>query len=89
MITDSSTIAIPITAKARQQAQQFAQEQANPAKQRQVYRNTLAVCAVQTYLRSQLQLSAQGTVLFGCGGFVFTGDWAVGMSACGIGGKGL
>jgi hypothetical protein len=51
MITDSSTIAIPITASARQQAQQFAQEQANPAKQRQVYRNTLAVCAVQTYLQ--------------------------------------
>jgi hypothetical protein len=51
MITDSPTIAIPITAKARQQAQQFAQEQANPAKQRQVYRNTLAVAAVQTYLQ--------------------------------------
>jgi hypothetical protein len=51
MFTDSSKISIPLTSTARQQAQQFAQAQANPTKQQQVYRNTLAVQAVNTYLQ--------------------------------------
>lgn len=49
--TENLTISIPIPQLARQTAQEFAQEQPNQEKARQVYLNTLAVQVVNTYLR--------------------------------------
>lgn len=49
--TQDLTITLPIPASARQVAQQFAQEQPNPEKAAQVYRNTLAVLLMRDYLQ--------------------------------------
>jgi len=45
------SLTIPLEPQAHNYARQFASEQANPAKGKQVYLNTLAVCGVQTYLK--------------------------------------
>src|SRR6476646_6081923 len=45
------TFTIPLPITAHQQAQHLRQLQANPRKAKQVYLNTLAVCAVNQYLR--------------------------------------
>ncbi|MBE9031908.1 DUF1822 family protein [filamentous cyanobacterium LEGE 11480] len=50
MLIDTA-IAIPLTHSDRQQATDFSQGQVTPARQLQVYRNTLAVCAVNIYLQ--------------------------------------
>ena len=44
------TLSIPLTLAAHHQAQLFYQQHPNPLKAKQVYLNTLAVEAVQTYL---------------------------------------
>jgi hypothetical protein len=46
-----SSIAIPLDHDAHHYAQIFAQQQATPGKGKQVYLNTLAVCAVHNYLK--------------------------------------
>lgn len=46
--TSSSSIRLALTA--HRWAQQFSRQQANPVKAKQVYLNTLSVCAVQMYL---------------------------------------
>ena len=50
-ITFSEALNIPLTIEAHRYAEQFAAEQATPEKGKQVYLNTLAVVAVQTYLK--------------------------------------
>jgi hypothetical protein len=49
--TDSLTVQVALTPEAHRWAEQFAAEQATPEKGKQVYLNTLAVCAVQEYLK--------------------------------------
>lgn len=49
--TEKPVIVIPLGTVAHQLARQFASEQSTPYKRRQVYLNSLAVCAVNTYLR--------------------------------------
>jgi hypothetical protein len=49
--TEASIIAMPLTNADRQTAQQFAQQQLVPEKAEQVYRNTLAVLAVDHYFQ--------------------------------------
>ncbi|WP_254449321.1 DUF1822 family protein [Anabaena sp. UHCC 0253] len=49
--TEQQSISIPISAKFRDTALQFAQEQANPEKAKQVYLNTLAVQVINNYLQ--------------------------------------
>lgn len=49
--TADFTISIPISSAFRQQAEQFAQEQPTPEKEKQVYLNTLAVQVVHIYLQ--------------------------------------
>jgi hypothetical protein len=48
--TETLTISIPLIQADRQTAQQFAQEQPNPDKAKQVYDNAIAVLAVNHYL---------------------------------------
>lgn len=48
---EEKLIPMPITQSAQQIALQFASEQPNEPKALQVYLNTLAVCAVNNYLR--------------------------------------
>ena len=50
-LTQSSPITILLDRKAHNYAQQFASQQATPEKGKQVYLNTLAVYAVDTYLK--------------------------------------
>lgn len=50
MQSEEDTLTMPITLKAHQQAQQFWQQQPNTQAAQQVYLNTLAVQAVQSYL---------------------------------------
>ena len=50
-MTTKTSITIPLETQAHNYAQQFASEQANPAKGKQVYLNTLAVYGVHTYLK--------------------------------------
>jgi hypothetical protein len=45
------TFTVPLTASNRRLARQFQQQQTKPIKAQQIYLNTLAVCAVQFYLR--------------------------------------
>ncbi len=47
----SDAVSIPITVDARSTAKRFADQQLTPQKARQVYQNTLAVLAVNNYLR--------------------------------------
>jgi hypothetical protein len=47
----SLTFTVPLTPSNRQLAKQFQQQQTNPIKAQQIYLNTLAVSAVQFYLR--------------------------------------
>jgi hypothetical protein len=47
---ESAVFTMPLTLKAHQIADQFRQQQSNPQKAKQVYLNTLAVLAVQSYL---------------------------------------
>ncbi|GAB4131684.1 MAG: hypothetical protein Fur0046_00810 [Cyanobacteria bacterium J069] len=49
-IMELASLPIPLNQTAFQHAAQFAAEQATPGKGKRVYLNTLAVCAVQTYL---------------------------------------
>jgi hypothetical protein len=49
--TETLTISIPLIQADRQTAQQFAQEQPNPDKAKQVYDNAIAVLAVHHYLQ--------------------------------------
>jgi Protein of unknown function (DUF1822) len=49
--TEALTISIPLIQADRQTAQQFAQEQPNPEKAKQVYDNAIAVLAVNHYLQ--------------------------------------
>jgi hypothetical protein len=49
--TEQQSISIPISAKFRDTALKFAQEQPNPEKSKQVYLNTLAVQVVNNYLQ--------------------------------------
>lgn len=49
--TEDWSIPVPLTLEILQIAQQFANEQPIPKKAQQVYFNTLAVCAVNNYLR--------------------------------------
>jgi Protein of unknown function (DUF1822) len=49
--TDPLTVQVAITPEAHRWAEQFAAEQVTPEKGKQVYLNTLAVCAVQEYLK--------------------------------------
>jgi|GEM_PF-1150694 len=48
---EDETVPVLITQKARQIAHQFAQQQPDETKAQQVYRNTLAVCIVNNYLK--------------------------------------
>ncbi|MEQ8959574.1 MAG: DUF1822 family protein [Coleofasciculus sp. C2-GNP5-27] len=50
-ITENSSIPMPITQESLQIAEAFAQQQPHPQQYEQVYLNTLAVCAVNNYLR--------------------------------------
>lgn len=50
-VTDDSIFTIPLTQQVHQTAQQFSQRQTHPQKIKQVYLNTLAVQAVNTYLK--------------------------------------
>jgi len=58
-ITNSQSLTIPITKEAHHYAEQFASEQATIPKGKQVYLNTLAVCAVHNYLQ---WLSIENTI---------------------------
>ncbi|MBE9213928.1 DUF1822 family protein [Plectonema cf. radiosum LEGE 06105] len=49
--TEDWSIPVPLTSEILQIAEQFAQEQSIPRKAQQVYLNTIAVCAVNNYLR--------------------------------------
>ncbi|KAB8315419.1 DUF1822 family protein [Tolypothrix campylonemoides VB511288] len=49
--SESLTFTVPINSEARQRAEQFLRKQRNPEKAKQVYLNTLAVFAVNFYLR--------------------------------------
>lgn len=49
-LTDDSIFTLPLTRGAHQVAQHFSQQQSNPQKAKQVYLNTLAVQAVNSYL---------------------------------------
>ena len=49
--TQSKPLTILLDRNAHSYAKQFAAQQANPAKGRRVYLNTLAVCGVRTYLK--------------------------------------
>lgn len=49
--TQQLTISVPITQANRNKAKQFAQEQSNPEKAKQVYYNTLAVLVTNNYLQ--------------------------------------
>ena len=51
MIIKSPFLTILLEPQAHRYAQQFASEQINPVKGRQVYLNTLAVCGVHSYLK--------------------------------------
>lgn len=48
--TNSSSLTIPLVPLDHQQARKFWEKHRNPKKAKQVYLNTLAVCAVRTYL---------------------------------------
>ncbi|WP_204103078.1 MULTISPECIES: DUF1822 family protein [Spirulina sp. CCY15215] len=50
--TNSSALIIPLAPLDHQQARKFWQKHRNPIKAKQVYLNTLAVCAVRAYLRA-------------------------------------
>jgi Protein of unknown function (DUF1822) len=50
MTPDSTALTLPITSRALEVAQQFAQQQPTPAKRERVSLNTLAVCTVNNYL---------------------------------------
>lgn len=49
-LDDESTFTLPLPLKAHEMAERFRQHQTNPQKAKQVYLNTLAVQAVNTYL---------------------------------------
>jgi hypothetical protein len=49
--SESLTFTVPLNSEARQRAEQFLRKQRNPQKAKQVYLNTLAVFAVNFYLR--------------------------------------
>ncbi|HEY9671789.1 MAG TPA: DUF1822 family protein [Waterburya sp.] len=50
-LSDSSTFTVPLSTSAHARAEQFRRQQSNPQKAKQVYLNTLAVSAVNFYLR--------------------------------------
>lgn len=50
-LSDSSTFIVPLSTSAHARAKQFCRQQSNPQKAKQVYLNTLAVSAVNFYLR--------------------------------------
>ncbi len=50
-LSDSSTFTVPLSTSAHARAEQFCRQQSNPQKAKQVYLNTLAVSAVNFYLR--------------------------------------
>jgi hypothetical protein len=50
-LSDSLTFTVPLSTSAHARAEQFRRQQSNPQKAKQVYLNTLAVSAVNFYLR--------------------------------------
>ena len=50
-LSDSLTFTVPLNTSAHARAEQFCRQQSNPQKAKQVYLNTLAVSAVNFYLR--------------------------------------
>jgi hypothetical protein len=50
-LSDSSTFTVPLSTSAHARAERFGRQQSNPKKVKQVYLNTLAVSAVNFYLR--------------------------------------
>jgi hypothetical protein len=50
-LSDSLTFTVPLSTSAHARAEQFSRQQSNPQKAKQVYLNTLAVSAVNFYLR--------------------------------------